>query len=120
MNTFTSIYIHAFAYTALKWRNRTLAAPEQLDVWLNMFHKNGMSPTIRTNCTICHSILYSNSRAIYHRLKYLYQVISVKLDLLHANTKHMAIEFCSWATRVGFLHSWAVHADIQMRMYMHS
>jgi len=85
-----------------------------------MFHKNRMSPTIRTNCSICHSILYSNSRADHNRLKYLYPVISVKLDVLHANTKHMAIEFCSWATRVWFLHSWAVHADIQMRMYMHS
>jgi len=56
---------------------------------VNMFHKNGMSPLIITNGTtwICYSILYRNSPALYIRLKYMYSVISVKLDWLPGNTK---------------------------------
>jgi len=47
---------------------------------------------MRTNGTTLYSILYLNARAVYSRPKYIHSVISVKLDLLPANTKNMAID----------------------------
>jgi len=52
-----------------------------------VFHKNGMSPMIRADGTIFQSLSDSNSTRVYIRLKYMYSVISVKLDPLPANTK---------------------------------
>jgi len=54
---------------------------------VNMFHKNGMRPLIIANNTICYSILYCNSPTPHIRLKYMYSVISVKLDWLPGNSK---------------------------------
>ena len=63
-------------------------------VWcvVNMFRKNGMRPLIITNGTICYSILYFNSPALYIRLKCTYSVISVKLDWLPGNNKKCTID----------------------------
>ena len=47
-----------------------------------MFHKNGMRPLIITNCRICYSIVYCNSKKLNIGTKYVYKVISVKLDRL--------------------------------------
>ena len=54
---------------------------------VNMFHKNGMRPLIITNGTICYSVLYCNSPRLDIRLKYMYYVISVKLDWLPDSSK---------------------------------
>jgi len=59
---------------------------------VNMFHENGMRPLIIANGTICCSILYCNSPRLYIRLKYLYPVISVKLDWLPGNSKKWTID----------------------------
>jgi len=53
-----------------------------------VFHKNEMRPMIRFNGTIFYSLLHCNSRRGYSRLKYLYPVISVKIDSLPSNTKN--------------------------------
>jgi len=57
-----------------------------------MFHENELSPMIRSSDTIFYSLLYLNLRLSFGRLKYLYTVISVSVDLLPANTKTMAID----------------------------
>jgi len=63
-------------------------------VWcvVNMFRKNGMRPLIIANGTICYSIVYCNSPALYTRLKFTYSVISVKLHWLPGNSKKWTIE----------------------------
>jgi len=73
---------------------------------VNMFHKNGMRPLIITNGTICYSTLYCNSPWLYNRQKYVYSVISVKLDWLPGNSKKWTIDmFVAFGVR--FFHSWA-------------
>ena len=62
---------------------------------------------IRSSGTIFYSLLYLDSRRGYIRLKYLYPVISVKIDLLPANTKNLK-STRSWTARVRFLASLAV------------
>ena len=77
-------------------------------VWcvVNIFHKNGMSPLIITNGTICYSILYSNSTQLYIRPIYMYSVISVIVDWLPGNTKKWTMDkFVAFGVR--FFHSWA-------------
>jgi len=54
---------------------------------VNMLHKNGMSPIIRTNGMIFCSILYLNFRSVYSRLKYMRSVILVMVDSLPASTE---------------------------------
>ena len=56
-----------------------------------MFHQNEISPIIISRGTILCSLLYLNSRLGLIRLKYLYPVISVIVDLLPANTKMSGI-----------------------------
>jgi len=51
-----------------------------------------MGPMIRTSGTICYPLLYLNSQLGFGRLKNLYSVISVMVDLVPANTKMMAID----------------------------
>ena len=67
-----------------------------------VFHKNEVRPIIRSSGTISYSLLYFNSRQGYSRLKYLYPGISVKIDLLQANTKIWK-STSSWTARVQFL-----------------
>ena len=59
---------------------------------VNVFHKNGMRPLIIANRTKCYSISYCNSPRLYMRLKYMYSVISVKLDWLPGNSKKWTID----------------------------
>jgi len=73
---------------------------------VNMFHKNGMRPLIITNGTVCYSTLYCNSPTLYNRLKYVYSVISVKLDWLPGSSKKWTIDlFVAFGVR--FFHFWA-------------
>ena len=48
-----------------------------------------MSPMIRTNGTICYSLLCFNLSLISIRLKYVYSAISVIVDELPVNTQIM-------------------------------
>ena len=73
---------------------------------VNVFHKNGMSPLIITNSTICYSILRCYLPALYIKWRYMYSVISVKLYWLLGNTKKWTIDLFV-AFEVRFLHSWA-------------
>ena len=67
---------------------------------VNILYKNGLSPLISTNCTICYSILYCNSPALYIRLKYVYSVISVIVDWLPGNNKTWTInKFVAFGVR---------------------
>jgi len=59
---------------------------------VNMFHKNGMGPLIMANGTIWCSILHCNSPWPYIRIKYMYSVISVKLDWLPGNSTKWTID----------------------------
>jgi len=61
---------------------------------------------IRSRGTMFYSLLYFNSRRGYVRLKYLYTVISVKMDSIPVNTKNRE-STRSWTARVRFLASWA-------------
>jgi len=63
---------------------------------------------IRANGTIFCSLLYLDSRLAFRRLKYIYSIISVTVDLLPGNTEIMTIDLFR-PTRVRFLHSWAVY-----------
>jgi len=74
---------------------------------VNMFHKNGMIPFIRTNCATFYLIIDCNFQALYSSLKYMYSVVSVLLDLLPGNTKKQGI-YKFVVIGVRFLHSWAV------------
>jgi len=67
-----------------EWRNRTLAEHAYTKNVNIMFHK--MSPMIRSSGTISFSRSYRNSRLGFGRLKYLYSVISVIVNLLFSNT----------------------------------
>ena len=51
-----------------------------------------MRPSIISNGTIFYSLLYCNSLRLYIRLKYMYSVISVKLDWLPGNSKKWTID----------------------------
>ena len=59
---------------------------------VNIFHKNGMRPLIISNGTICYSISYRNSPPLYIRIKYVYSVISVKLNWLSGKIKKWRID----------------------------
>jgi len=85
---------------------------------VNMFHKNGKSPLIRTNGTIFYSISYCTLRPLYSRLEHVYSVISVIVDPLPSNTKNRWIDpFVPSA--VQFFHSWAVCTYTCMYAYMY-
>ena len=60
-----------------------------------MFHKNEISPTIRTNGTIFYSILFLNSCAVYRRLNIMYSVISVKLNSPPSRVPVLPIKDCT-------------------------
>jgi len=51
-----------------------------------------MSPDIRSSGTIFYSLVFLNSWLGFSRLKYLFSVISVIVDLLRAYTKILAID----------------------------
>jgi len=76
---------------------------------VNVFHKNGKRPLIMANGTTCYSNRYCNSPRLYIRLKYLYSVISLKLDWLPGNIKKWTIDYFV-AFGVRFFHSWAGYA----------
>jgi len=57
-----------------------------------MFHKNQMSPMIRSSGTIFYSLLYFSSRVGFSELKHLYPVILVIVDSLPANTEMSGID----------------------------
>ena len=71
-----------------------------------IFHKNQMGSIIRSSGTVFYSPLYVNSRLGFYGTKYLYSVISVKIDPLPANAKN-GESTRSWTARVRFLHPWA-------------
>jgi len=58
-------------------------------------------------CNILVNFKYVNSTGVNTRLKYVYSVNSVNMDLLPGNTENRE-STRSWLIRVRFLHSWAV------------
>ena len=69
-------------------------------------YKNKMGSIIRSSGTVFYSFLYLNSRLGFNKLKYLYSVISVKIDSLPTNTKNRE-STRSWTAKMQFLHPWA-------------
>ena len=69
-----------------------------------MFYKNKMGSIKTSTGTLLYSLLYFNSRRGFSGLKYVYSVISVKIDSLQANTKIWE-STRSWTARVSI--SWA-------------
>ena len=61
---------------------------------------------IRSIGTIFYSLVYCNSRLVFSGLKYLYPVISVIVDSLHANTKMWGLTSL-WKAKMQFLASCA-------------
>jgi len=89
--------------SAQQWKNRAIAehACSKMKI---VFHKNEMRPMIRSSGTIFFSLVYFNPERGYSRLKYMYTVISVKIDSLPANTK-IRESTSSWTARVRCLAS---------------
>jgi len=65
-----------------------------------------MGSIIRSSGKVFNSLLYLNLRLGFDGLKYLYSVISVKIDPLPGNTKNRE-STRSWTARVRFVHPWA-------------
>ena len=86
---------------------------------VDMSHKNGMSPLIRTDCTIFYSFLYCNlghlRRKYDVRRIFVYSIISVKLDCLFGDTKKWTIDKFV-AVGVRFFHSWAERTGLGLRV----
>jgi len=74
-----------------------------------------MGSIIRSSGSVFYSLLYVNSRIGFNGLKYLYSVISVKMDSLPANTENRE-STRPWTARVRFLDHWAESIGLLRQM----